>query len=66
MTTQLAKEEILRNANIGRNMTFDEIPEDQEETYQCPWCGGVVKLRRTTTQWECESCDFVGGNLTVS
>ena len=42
-------------------MSFDDIPEDREETYQCTQCGGNVVLCRTNEQWECESCDFVGG-----
>jgi ribosomal protein L37AE/L43A len=41
---------------------FDEIPEDAEETYQCPRCGKSVCFRNTTQQWECMDCDFVGGS----
>ena len=43
-------------------MSFDAIPEDREKTYQCPQCGGNVTLQKTTQQWECDNCDFIGGD----
>jgi len=38
-------------------MTFDSIPEDREESYECPKCGGNVTLQ-TNGNWECDACDF--------
>ena len=38
--------------------SFDDIPEDKEESYQCPKCptGNVVLVRYG--YWECDNCEF--------
>ena len=38
-------------------MSFDDIPEDEVETFPCPQCPGDVTLSRQGI-WECDSCDF--------
>lgn len=43
-------------------MSFDDIPEDREETYECPQCTrGSIYFRNTTEQWECDNCEYVAG-----
>jgi len=37
-------------------MSFDSIPEDKEESYPCPECGGSVT--KQNNYWECDSCEF--------
>ena len=36
-------------------MSFDAIPEDKQESYQCE-CGGSITKRETDGEWECSSC----------
>jgi len=39
-------------------MSFDSIPEDKEQAYECPHCdGGSIKL--SGFKWECDSCEFI-------
>lgn len=38
-------------------MSFDDIPEDEIQTFLCPHCPGDVTLNRQGI-WECDSCDF--------
>jgi len=37
-------------------MSFDSIPEDEKETYECD-CGGNRTENKQTGLWECDSCD---------
>ena len=39
-------------------MAFDDIPEDREQSFQCPQCeNGDITLNKDG-EWECDSCDF--------
>lgn len=38
-------------------MSFDEIPENKQEGYQCD-CGGSITLDEESGFWECNTCDF--------
>ncbi len=37
-------------------MSFEDIPEDLEESYPCK-CGGNITLNKDG-QWVCDDCDF--------
>lgn len=39
-------------------MSFDDIPEDREPSYECPNCGGSV----TQSEHGCWYCDFCEWN----
>lgn len=39
-------------------MSFDSIPEDKQESFPCPECGGSVTLFDFNNSWECDSCNF--------
>ena len=39
-------------------MAHDDIPEDQQPSYQCPHCDGSVTLNKDEQVWECDSCEF--------
>lgn len=36
----------------------ESIPEDREECYLCPYCGGDIKKSKDTDKWECNKCDW--------
>ena len=38
-------------------MSFDDIPEDIEPSYECE-CGGNIKTNPETGVWECDTCDW--------
>jgi ribosomal protein L37AE/L43A len=41
-------------------MSFEDIPEDREESYACSKCHfGSVTQNIITGAWECDKCDFV-------
>ena len=37
-------------------MSFEDIPEDREESYLCE-CGGNI-AKNKDGKWECDECDF--------
>lgn len=39
-------------------MSFEDIPEDKEESYPCPRCehGNVTEIN--DGHWECDTCDW--------
>jgi ribosomal protein L37AE/L43A len=37
-------------------MSFDDIPEDNEESYPCVNCGGSI-TQNIDGDWECNTCD---------
>jgi ribosomal protein L37AE/L43A len=40
-------------------MSFDDIPEDYQESFPCPECeSGDVTLNDSFGMWECDECDF--------
>lgn len=42
-------------------MSFDDIPEDNEASYQCTACGGNITQNIISGVWECDSCDYKSG-----
>ena len=40
-------------------MSFDDIPEDREQSFPCPepGCDGCVTL--IDGFWQCDTCDFI-------
>lgn len=40
-------------------MAHDDIPEDKQESYQCPECkkGNVIQCD-VTGDWTCDNCDW--------
>ena len=43
-------------------MSFDDIPEDKQESYPCK-CGGNI-TKNKNGNWECDSCGFCKGTTT--
>ena len=40
-------------------MSFEDIPEDKEESYPCPNCErGKVTLSEYNSTWECDACNW--------
>lgn len=39
-------------------MSFDDIPEDYEQSFMCPNCRGSVQKNIISGAWECLDCDF--------
>lgn len=40
-------------------MSFEDIPEDKEESYPCPNCeNGNVTLDESNGVWRCDICDY--------
>lgn len=39
-------------------MSFDSIPEDKEQGFECPNCRGSVTLSPNLKWWECDECEF--------
>ena len=41
-------------------MSFEDIPEDREESYSCPTgCGGNVSQDpEQGNMWQCDTCDW--------
>jgi ribosomal protein L37AE/L43A len=40
-------------------MSFDDIPEDYQESFSCPQCHqGSVTQNIISGDWECDSCEF--------
>jgi ribosomal protein L37AE/L43A len=44
-------------------MTFDDIPEDRQESHECPTpgCEGSVVLNEDDQTWECDTCPWTSG-----
>ena len=42
-------------------MSFDDIPEDREQSFPCPTgCGGdVTQDPKQGMQWQCNQCDWM-------
>ena len=38
-------------------MSFDDIPEGKEPSYECD-CGGNITFDYESGKWVCDSCDF--------
>jgi ribosomal protein L37AE/L43A len=38
-------------------MSFDEIPEDKQQSYPCE-CGGHIVIKEPGV-WECDTCELV-------
>jgi len=38
--------------------TPEDIPEDREQSFQCPDCGGEITLGDGLAGWECNGCNF--------
>jgi len=36
----------------------EDIPEDREQSYPCPDCGGNITLGEGLAGWECDGCNF--------
>ena len=46
----------------GSDMAFDDIPEDDEQTFKCTnhggLCGGNIAFDYVTGLFECDSCEW--------
>jgi len=40
-------------------MSFDDIPEDKTQAFECD-CGGTI-TKNERGVWECDLCDFIKG-----
>jgi len=40
-------------------MAFDDIPENEKESFPCHLCNGSVEWNVTVKCWECDSCGWV-------
>ena len=40
-------------------MSFEDIPEDVEESYPCPNCENGNITKNKDGEWECDTCDFL-------
>lgn len=39
-------------------MSFEDIPEDIEQSYDCEECGcGNIKYNQEEEAWQCDNCD---------
>ena len=43
----------------GINMSFEDIPEDREESYPCPQCKNGNIHKNHEGEWECDYCEWV-------